>query len=413
VKAIKVALFVALLLMGISQAQNTVNILRLSGTDAFPAWFDSIAAKFTEETGIPVVVEELENEDFKKKLPTLLQTSEAPHVFYSWGGGVYYEQAASGATRNVTSLMGEDFLATQSAAGMNAFTIDEQIMGVPFKVSQVGIFYNKALVEQAGVDVSTIATWDDFLAAVQQVKDAGITPIALGGADKWPVHFYWSYLAMRIAGQEGLSAARAGEASFADEPFIQAGEELKRLVDLEPFQEGFSAATYNDASAFFGNGNAAFHVMGDWEIGAQSSQSEDGLGLEDDLGFFNFPVVEGGAGRATDTLGGFDGFAFSKDAPDEAVQFMQYFLSPENQLEAGAQDLYIPIVKGSDAGIENAIRAQISRNVAESQWHQLFLDQDLGADVGGVVNDISLQLATGDIDPQGAAELIQEAWELR
>jgi hypothetical protein len=33
--------------------------------------------------------------------------------------------------------------------------------------------------------------------------------------------------------------------------------------------------------------------------------------------------------------------------------------------------------------------------------------------VGGVVNDISLQLATGDIDPQGAAELIQEAWELR
>ncbi len=188
-KSLKIIILTALLLLGLSQAQNTVKVLRLSGTDAFPTWFDSVAAKFTEETGIPVVVEELENEDFKKKLPTLLQTDEAPHLFYSWGGGVYAEQAGSGATRDVTALLGEDFLATQSVAGLNAFTIDNQIMGMPFKVSQVGFFYNKDLVEQAGVDVATIKTWDDFLAAVQTIKDAGITPIAVGGSDKWPLHF--------------------------------------------------------------------------------------------------------------------------------------------------------------------------------------------------------------------------------
>jgi raffinose/stachyose/melibiose transport system substrate-binding protein len=414
VKSVKIILFLALLLFGISQAQNTVRVLRLSGTDAFPAWFDSIAANFTEETGIPVVVEELENEDFKKKLPTLLQTDEAPHIFYSWGGGVFYEQASSGATRDVTSLMSEEFLATQSAAGMNAFTFDGKIMGIAHQVSQVGFFYNKDLVSQAGVDVEAIQTWDDFLAAVQQLKDAGITPIAVGGADKWPLHFYWSYLAMRIAGQEGMAAARAGEASFADEAFVKAGEEFKRLIDLEPFQEGFETATYPVASGFFGDGNAAFHLMGDWDIGTQAGESESGTGLsEEQLGFFSFPVVEGGAGQATDTLGGINGFVFSKDAPDEAVQFLQYFASPENQLEAGEQNLYIPLAVGADAGISNPIRAQISRNLAESQWHQIFLDQDLGADVGGVVNDISLQLATGDIDPLGAAELVQEAWELR
>jgi raffinose/stachyose/melibiose transport system substrate-binding protein len=415
VKSVKLMLFSALLLFSVTQAQNTVKVLRLSGTDAFPVWFDSVAAKFTEETGIPVVVEELENEDFKKKLPTLLQTSEAPHIFYSWGGGVFAEQAASGATRDVTSLMSDEFLATQSAAGTNAFTQDGKIMGVAAQVSQVGFFYNKDLVAQAGVDVTAIKTWDDFLAAVQTVKDAGITPIAAGGADKWPLHFYWSYLAMRMAGQEGMAAAKAGEgAGFADEAFVAAGEQFKRLIDLQPFQEGFETATYNVASGYFGDGNAAFHLMGDWDIGAQAGNSASGEGLsEEQLGFFSFPAVADGAGRATDTLGGINGWVFSKDAPDEAVQFMQYFANAENQLEAGKQDLYIPLAVGSDAGLVNPIRAQISRNLAESQWHQIFLDQDLGADVGGVVNDISLQLATGDIDPQGAAELIQEAWELR
>jgi raffinose/stachyose/melibiose transport system substrate-binding protein len=414
VKSLKIVFCISLLL-SIVQAQNTVKVLRLSGTDAFPAWFDSVAAKFSEETGIPVVVEELENEDFKKKIPTLLQTDEAPDIFYSWGGGVFYEQANSGATRDATSLMTEDFLTTQSAAGVNAFTIDGKIRGLAYRVSQVGFFYNKDLVAQAGVDVETIKTWDDFLAAVQTVKDAGITPIAAGGADKWPLHFYWSYLAMRMAGQEGMAAAKAGEgAGFADEAFVAAGEQFKRLIDLEPFQEGFETATYNVASGYFGDGNAAFHLMGDWDIGAQAGNAADKKGLsEEQLGFFSFPAVADGAGRATDTLGGLDGFVLSKNAPDEAVQFLQYFVNVENQLEGGKQDLFIPVAVGSDAGIANPIRAQISRNVGESQWHQLFLDQDLGADVGGVVNDISLQLATGDIDPQGAAELIQEAWELR
>jgi raffinose/stachyose/melibiose transport system substrate-binding protein len=219
---------------------------------------------------------------------------------------------------------------------------------------------------------------------------------------------------MRVAGQDMMSAARAGEASFADEAFVGAGEEFKRLIDLQPFQEGFETATYPVASGYFGDGKAAFHLMGDWDIGVQAGESESGTGLsEEQLGFISFPVVTGGAGRATDTLGGINGWVFSKDAPDEAVQFMQYFTRPEIQLEAGKENLYIPLAVGADAGISNPIRAQISRNLAESQWHQIFLDQDLGADVGGVVNDISLQLATGDIDPQGAAELIQEAWELR
>jgi raffinose/stachyose/melibiose transport system substrate-binding protein len=133
VKPLKLAVLLTLLLVGFSQAQTTVKILRLTdNTGNYVKFMADVAAKFTAETGIPVDIQELENEDFKKKLPTLLQTSEAPDLFYSWGGGVFYEQANSGATRDITSLLGEDFLKTQSVAGMNAFTVDGKIMGVAY-----------------------------------------------------------------------------------------------------------------------------------------------------------------------------------------------------------------------------------------------------------------------------------------
>ena len=38
----------------------------------------------------------LENEAFKAKLPTLLQSKDRPSVFHSWGGGVMKEQITLG-----------------------------------------------------------------------------------------------------------------------------------------------------------------------------------------------------------------------------------------------------------------------------------------------------------------------------
>ena len=404
-----------ILLCTAAQAQTTVKFMSLTGDDGRPEYEDAVIAAFNaEHPDIQVVAERLPNEDFKKKLPTLLQTNEAPDLFYSWGGGILEEQVAAGVTRDISGLLDEDFLQTMSPAGMNAFTIDGEIVGLPQQVSEVGFWVNQDLADQAGIDVQAIETWDDFLAAVQRAKDAGITPIAVGGLDKWPLHFYWSYLAMREAGLQGFLDAQNGEGDgFAAEPFVKAGEDFKRLIDMEPFQEGFMTMGYTDTSGFFGDGGAVFQLMGNWDYGTQRGASQSG-GLDDDkLGFLRFPTVEGGAGNASDTFGGINGFVVSSDAPDEAVTFLEYLMNAENQLEAGRLGIFIPMAAGSDEGLSNPFFAQISRDLSESQWHQIFLDQSLGADVGGVVNDISAQLATGDIDPQTAAELIQESWELR
>ena len=97
------------------------------------------------------------------------------------------------------------------AGSVAAFTVDGKIYGVPIALSQVGFFYNKELFAKAGVDGDHIKTWDDLLAAVKKLKAAGVTPIVVGGADKWPLHFYWTNLAVRIGGKPAFEAAMSGE----------------------------------------------------------------------------------------------------------------------------------------------------------------------------------------------------------
>jgi hypothetical protein len=103
----------------------------------------------------------------------------------------------------------------------------------------------------------------------KKLKDAGITPIALGEKDKWPGHFYWVYLAMRVGGQDAFTKAYTRQGSFADPAYVEAGQHLNELVDLQPFQTGFLGAGYPDHQAVMANGQAGMELMGHWAPGAE------------------------------------------------------------------------------------------------------------------------------------------------
>jgi len=275
----------------------------------------------------------------------------------------------------------------------------------------VVLWYNKALFEQAGVDPASMSTWDGFLAGVQTIKDAGITPLAIGAKDKWPAHFWWSKLVVRLAGQEGFEAAARGEGDgFAGEDFVKAGDYFLQLAALEPWQPGFAAAAYGDASGYFGDGKAAMHLMGDWDYGVMKDNSASKQGIPDDqLGILPFPTIEGGKGDPTDTLGGLSGYLFSRNASDAAVKWVEFFNSAEVQARFANANFYIPIAKGAADGMVNPFKVQVAQNIGNAHWHALFFDQALGPNVGGVVNDISAELASNAMSAQEAAELIKEA----
>lgn len=411
-----IALTAALLLCGSAYAATTVKVLRVETHDAQKAVYQQAEQEYEAlHPGVDVQFEFIANEAFKQKLTTLLQSDSRPDFFYSWGGGVLRDQFEAGFLEDITDKVADKWAKTYSAAGVGAFSVDGRIVGAPINAAEVVFWVNLELAKKAGVDITTIESWDDFLAAVKKAKSAGVTPIVVGGKDKWPLHFYYGYLAVRSAGEAGFNAAMAGEGrGFAAEEFVRAGTEFQRLVDLDPFQPGFMSTTYEQASGQFGDGKAMLQLMGDWEYRTSRGNSLSGEGIADEnLGLLRFPALEGGNGRPTDTFGGINGWAVAKGASDEAIDFLVFLNSKKIQEINASQGIFIPTAIGAGDALENPFFRTIAEALSNSEFHQIFLDQDLGADVGATFNDASADLAQKVISPKEAAEAIQEAWSFR
>ena len=397
-----------------AQADTTVKWLHIASNPAEAAMMQSAADEYMSgNPGIKVELQYLENEAFKSKLTTLLQSPDAPDIFYSWGGGVLEEQVKSGVLREVGDVLTPDYQKEVGPAGINAFTVNGKLYGIAQHVSEVTFWYNKALFKQADLDPAIMNTWDGFLAGVKKLKAAGITPIALGGGDKWPAHFYWAYLAVRMGGQKAFDAARSGQGDgFMAQPFIDAGNKLLELAALKPFQDGFQSTVHLEQEGIFGDGKAAMMLMGDWAYATQASEAADGKGIPDDnLGSIPFPSIPDGAGDPSDTFGGINGWIFSKNASDEAVKFMQWYESKPYMSKAAAAGYFIPIVAGAADALVNPFQKQIALDVAKAHWHAIFFDQVLGPNVGGVVNDVAEELAEGAITAEDAAKQVQQAFK--
>jgi raffinose/stachyose/melibiose transport system substrate-binding protein len=389
----------------------TIRWWHISTAENEAAFWQQLADEYmAEHPNVTVEITILENEAFKQRLTTVMQSGDPPDLFQSWGGGVLWQFADAGLVRNIApELEGEwrDSFSAQSA--LELYGQNGEYYGVPFRWGAVGLFQNVDLFEQAGLDGSCPATYSDLLANAQTLKEAGITPIALGEGEKWPGHFWWVYLAIRSGGQDAFLAAYTREGSFTDEPFVQAGELLQQLVELEPFPDGYLGLGYGDQASIFGNGQAAMELMGQWGPAVASGNSESGKGVENQV-WCPFPVVEGGAGTPDDVLGGGDGFAVGINAPDAAVDFLRFLTTADAQRQGAEIGLTSPpVIKGLEDTIEAEWMKQILEARNKAPYFQLYYDQFLPPAVGGAVNDAVEQIFAGVATPEEAAAQIEDA----
>jgi raffinose/stachyose/melibiose transport system substrate-binding protein len=412
------ALGASVLAMGASSAlaDSTIKWMHLETDPQRLAAMEDIAAQYqAAHAGVKVELQFLENEAFKAKLPTLLQSNDPPSLFYTWAGGVLKEQSRTGKIRALDAALDAnngEWRNELSQGAVSGMTFDGKVWAAPFKSGVVSFWYNKALFEQAGVDGTAIQTWDQFTAAVQKLKDAGITPLACGGGDKWPIHFYWSYLGMREAGQAGFEAAKNGEnGGFMAEPFIRAGQKLADLGKLEPCQDGWQGATWPETVPVFDDGRAAM-ILGFENMATPTSQAAnatDGKGLsQDNIGRFAFPTVAGGAGLLTEDFGGLNGWVVTAAAPPETEDFVRFLTNADNMKRMAALG-DLPVIKGAESGVTDPTLQDAVAQMARATWHQNYVDQDLGPNVGRVVNDMSVAIISGEVSPEEGLQQIEDA----
>ena len=249
---------------------------------------------------------------------------------------------------------------------------------------------------------------------MKKLKAAGITPIVVGAGEKWPMHFYYSYLVMRIGGEHALADAKAGKnGGFKNATFVEAGKRLRELAALEPFQPGYLSTKHTESA-----GHVRRRQGGDGPDGpmaARHAGAEFGQRQGPRARGHRHPVLPRSSpaakGKATDTLGGINGWLVTKSAPPEAVDFLKFFSQEKYAKEAAAKAAYIPVVKGAESAITDPLFKRLADDLAATTYHQNYFDQDLGPSVGRVINDVSVSVAAGEMTPEAAAAAIQEAAE--
>jgi raffinose/stachyose/melibiose transport system substrate-binding protein len=388
----------------------TVEWWHIQNTDPMKTiWKQAADSYMASHPNVKIKITVLENEAFKAKLTTNMQAGNPPDIFQSWGGGTLKEQADAGLVQDVTDKT-KSWIGDINSAGVGLYQVDGKQYGVPYNLGMVGVWYNKPLFEKAGIDAPP-STWSEFLADVQKLKSAGITPIAVGEKDKWPGMFWWANLSLRIAGKDAMT--QAGQDGSFDAPgFVKAGEELKKLIDMKPFQKSHLAAPWPGATGEAGTmakEAAAMDLMGQWAPNEFAANTKDKKGLGDDLGWFPFPQVEGGAGQEGEQFGGGDGFAIGKDAPPEAVDFVKYLVSPEVASKGGESGTILPVAKGTEGSVKDPNMKAVLDARGQASFVQLYLDQAYAPAVGQAVNDAVQELFAGKASPQEVSKKIADA----
>lgn len=396
-----------------TQPQQTIHWWHIGTAANDKVMYQGFADAFmASHPDVKIEITVLENEAFKSKLTTVMQSGNPPDLFQTWGGGVLGEYAKAGLVRDLTKdVKGTDWGNSMASGVWEVYSSNGKVYAAPVDAGCITFWYNKELLAKVGYP-SFPTDWDDFIALVKKLKAAGIIPIALGGGDKWPAMHMWSYIALRLGGPQLFQDTFSGinTKGFEDPAFIKAGQILVDLAALGPFQEGFLGATYNDEAALVGNGQAAMELMGQWAPNVQKDNSSSKAGIGDKLAAATFPSIKGGKGLATEVIGGGGGYAIGKNAPDVTVDFLKFITSKENQITIAETNGSLVTTKGAEVGIKDPNSKMVKALVDKCTFFQLYLDQFLSPDAGGTVNDLVQAMLAGTATPAQACAKIQAAF---
>lgn len=374
-----------------------------------------IVDTFNKTSDVKVVLDTIPGADYQKKLQTIINTPQAPDVFYNWGGG-----SIKPFVKADLLLPLDDFIKKNPdlenkflPSVFNNAVVDGKPYGIPMRGTQpVLLFHNKAVLKKAGVKPPK--TWDELLDAVEKLKAEGVTPIALGGGDVWPTQMWFQYLYDRIAGPELFAKALTGDkAAWESADSKKALDRIRELVDAGAFGKNYDSVKYTNGGSvqLVAAGKAGFELMGSWYYSQQLTDHKDFA--EKDLGYSAFPTIEGGKGDPANVAGNTNNYysVMKKTKHPEAVaEFLKLMYSDEfvkAQLEIGN----LPTTTNTDKFIETAGNAEYSRFqydlVADAPSFQLSWDQAYPQKASSDMHKAIQQFFNGQLDTDGFIQAMQ------
>ena len=336
-----------------SSALAQQRVLRYYGDfDPAPlAAFEAAIADFeAANPDIDVQFQNFDHEGYKTAIRNFL-TADAPDLANWYAGNRMAPFVNAGQFMDISDVWEEHGLHDSLASAAASMTIDGKQWGVPYTYYQWGIYYNKAVYGQVGVDVPE--TWEQFLENCAKFKEAGIDCVTTGTRALWPGAGIFDYLNLRTNGYDFHMALTNGEVEWTDDRVRATFAEWAKLVEPGYITNNHAALDWQDAAALFVQGRAANYVMGNFAVAV----FKEGGMTDETLGFMPFPTINPDVVRAeeapTDTV---HIPAGAKNVED-AKTFLAFLAQPDVQTKLNVALGQLPINEDSEVGDDPFLQA--------------------------------------------------------
>jgi raffinose/stachyose/melibiose transport system substrate-binding protein len=278
-------MMIAVIAAGVAaQEKVTLNVLNYQQADQAGYQEDvAIWQKFqADNPDITLNMEVLFNDPYHQKLQAYAAAGTLPDVFYLWPGArsaVIHEQHLA---KDLTKLLGPDFLKNFSAAAVNPKNqLGGYLAELPQSFTYTSVMYvNKKLLADNGFGLPK--TFADLRRMVPKLKAKGLAVVMLPDKDGWPMQScLFSTVAGRMAGDKFFDNIVAGKAKFTDKPFVDALTVIENLYKDGIISRSDPQVGYGEGAGIFASGKAAIYIDGDWRVGAYITDKASGKALID------------------------------------------------------------------------------------------------------------------------------------
>lgn len=115
---------------------------------------------------------------------------------------------ALGVVKPLDGYISADVLADYSQSAIDSVTVDGSMMALPWFSNTCALLVNTDLCEQAGVDYTAIASWDDLLAAAEKISALGSDIYGLAIPDSNGVEAGEGYNTFPLCGPAAANSRR-------------------------------------------------------------------------------------------------------------------------------------------------------------------------------------------------------------
>lgn len=219
-----------------------------------------------------------------------LQADDPPGSWADWPGKNLLQFTDNDLLADIEGDVWDDDMKSAYLEGpKNVAKPDGTYVSVPTNIHRMNnLFYNKQVVESAGIDPASIESPGDLVSAMETVEsETDAIGMAQSTQGPWTTVQLWAQVFLAQQGADGYDEFAAGNAS--QDAIAQAFETLAEYGEY--FSSDASSIGWKEAGQYIVDGEAAFMHQGDWAAGFFSGQ--DGFNFGEQWGHVPFPGTEG------------------------------------------------------------------------------------------------------------------------